>query len=145
MKTKLIYFLITFIFLISISTCFSQKYSSTNLPDKQLVFGSGGGASGQVKKYILLENGQLFSYNSLKKKTKEIKKANKEEAAKIFADLKALDLEKMNFNHPGNMTYFIRKKEGVDETEVRWGSPDHQEPAEIKEFYKRLTALVKSK
>ncbi|MEO6758357.1 MAG: hypothetical protein ABIO24_02805, partial [Saprospiraceae bacterium] len=40
--------------------CKQPKYSAGNFPEKQLRWGSGGGFTGQVNSYVLLENGQLF-------------------------------------------------------------------------------------
>jgi hypothetical protein len=38
----------------------AKKFKADSLPTKQLVFGTGGGVAGVEKRFILLENGQLF-------------------------------------------------------------------------------------
>jgi hypothetical protein len=38
----------------------SKKFKAESLPTKQIIFGTGGGVAGIEKRFILLENGQLF-------------------------------------------------------------------------------------
>lgn len=54
---KLLMFILVFGCL---QSCHTTQYQSGQLPDRQLVFGSGGGFSGMEKTYSLLENGQFW-------------------------------------------------------------------------------------
>src|SRR3982750_3489246 len=72
-----------------------------------LVTGSGGGFSGQVIQYYVLSNGNVYKSESLKKENSLLKTLSKKETKSVFKKLKELHLEKVNFNHPGNMSHFI--------------------------------------
>ena len=99
------------IFILILYGCKAQQYSIDDLPEKQLIFGNGGGMSGMVKTYTLLENGQLFHKNSLTEEATELESISKKEAKTCFADLEQLSLSEMNFDHPGNMYYFLETVE----------------------------------
>ncbi|MDB2607065.1 hypothetical protein N9Y48_04745 [Zobellia sp.] len=74
MKRTLLFYGLLFLTLLG---CKSQQYTPDELPDKQLVFGYGGGMAGTVNTYILLENGQLFHTNSLTQETEELEPLSK--------------------------------------------------------------------
>jgi len=131
------------IFLVVLFSCKSQTYQLDNLPEKQLVFGSGGGISGEVKTYILLENGQVFYNNSLTDTNEEIKSLSKKEATLCFKKMDSLKLEEMNFDHPGNMYYFVEEVKGEERHRVTWGSNDHEVSESCRKFYKELRTSIK--
>jgi len=141
MKTPLLYFGLVFICL-NLS-CKSQQYSMDDLPEKQLVFGKGGGMSGAVDTYILLENGQLFHSNSITKETEELENIGKKEAENCFAKLDSLSIADMDFNHPGNMYYFLEEINGAEIRRITWGSENHEISEEYKEFYNQLRTSIK--
>ncbi len=123
-------------------SCKSQ-YSIDELPEKLLVFGSGGGMTGGVTTYTLLENGQLFSYNSITKENKERETLPKNMAKIFFEKMQALKLSEMNFNHPGNLYYFIKQVDGEEYYAVTWGSQDHEVSNECLALYKELVEKIK--
>jgi len=131
------------LFLVSFFSCKSQRYTLNDLPDTQLIFGSGGGITGEINTYTLLENGQLFYNNSLSKESKEIESLSKKEAAVCFQKMKGLQLSQMNFNHPGNMYYFLEEVKGDERHSVIWGSNEHNISEECKAFYKELRTTIK--
>lgn len=141
---KTILFL-TFVSFIYFSGCKSQSYSSSQLPDKQIIFGKGGGFSGEVTEYILLENGQMFRSSSFEQEITEIKKIDPQEAAQFFSQMAALQLEKEDFDHPGNMYYFLSSKSPGNQSKVIWGNGEYPVREDIQNFYNSLTKLIHSK
>ncbi len=131
------------LFSILLFSCKSQQYTVDTLPDKQLVFGRGGGISGEVTTYIVLENGQVFYNNSLTKENSEIKSLSKKEATSCFQKMDSLKLSEMSFDHPGNMYYFLEEVNGEERHRVTWGSNDHEVSSECKDFYKELRTAIK--
>ena len=109
----------------------------------QLVFGSGGGITGGSDSYILLENGQLFHTNSFTRESEELPSVGREKAGKFFSELTQLQLAKMDFNHPGNLYYFLESVDGDIVHRVTWGSNDYEAPASCKTLYKKLVATIK--
>lgn len=131
------------LFFIMLFSCKSQQFTVDELPDKQLIFGRGGGISGEVNTYTLLENGQVFYNNSLTKENSEIKSIRRKEAVLCFQKMDSLKLSEMNFDHPGNMYYFLEEVNGEERYRVTWGSNDHEVSSECKDFYKELRTTIK--
>lgn len=131
------------LFLVTLSSCKSQQYTIETLPDKQLVFGRGGGISGEVSTYIILENGQVFHKNSLTQEHSEIKSISKKKAVSYFQKMNSLKLSELNFDHPGNMYYFLEEVNGEERHRVTWGSNDYEVSSECKDFYKELRTTIK--
>lgn len=140
MKLKL---LLLCLFSISFMSCKPQQFTVENLPDKQLVFGRGGGITGAVDTYILLENGQLFHTNSITKKSEELKKVGKAKTQELFNQLEAIQLGDIDFNHPGNMYYFIEDVSEAGSKKVVWGNKDYQVEPLCKILYTNLIEQLK--
>jgi len=135
--------LVLSLFLIVLVSCKSQQYTINDLPNTQLIFGSGGGISGEITTYILLENGQVFYKNSLTKENKELESLSKKDAASCFQKMEVLKLSEMNFDHPGNRYYFLEEVNGDDKHRVTWGANDHEISEECKTLYKELRTTIK--
>ena len=136
-------FLFSGILVLSFFGCKSQQYSFEELPEKQLIFGSGGGMSGAVDTYVLLENGQFFHTNSLTGEVKELESVSKKEAKQCFGKLEELSLSEMDFDHPGNLYYFLEEVEGDESHRITWGANNHEISEECKTFYKELRTTIK--
>ena len=124
-------------------SCKSQTYTLDNLPENLLIFGSGGGITGEVNTYTLLENGQVFYSNSITKESAEMERLTKREAASCFKKMEDLKLSEMSFDHPGNLYYFLEEVRGDEKYRVTWGSNDHEISEECKTFYKELRTTIK--
>lgn len=124
-------------------SCKSQQHTTEQLPDKQLVFGSGGGFSGANDAYVLLENGQVFHFNPLTETYTSLKNIQKKEAINFFKILKTLELSQTDFNHPGNLYYFLEEVNGAEKHRVTWGSNDNEVDQEISTLYKDLKTAIK--
>jgi len=140
MKLSLMFF---GIIVLSLFGCKSQQYTFEDLPENQLVFGSGGGITGASDTYVLLENGQLFHTNSLTKEVRELKSISKKEAQLCFVKLEELSLSEMDFNHPGNLYYFLEEVKNDTKHKVVWGSNDTKVSDDCLNFYKELKTHIK--
>ncbi len=124
-------------------SCSSQKYSANNLPAKQIRFGEGGGFTGAVEAYCLLDNGQVFSKKTFSEEMTAIKKVKKKQAKKCFKIIEKLGIEKMNLNKPGDKYFFIAYKTKDIDHRITWGSNTKEIPAAIDELYLLLNSLIK--
>ncbi len=124
-------------------TCSSQKYSASNLPEKQLVFGHGGGFAGTTEEYILLPNGQLFLKSSMSDTLQALPNIKKKRAKMFFEKAVSLSMDTVAFEHPGNIYYFLNYYDEEGKNRVVWGDMNHTPPPAIKEFYSQLTQLKK--
>ena len=110
-----------------------------------MVAGSGGGFSGQVIQYYIFSTGDVYRTKSLSKESTLFMTLSKKQTKNIFKKLKALQLEKMDFNHPGNMTYFIEQHKKENVHTVKWGDNAAQVPSNVSAFYKELMDTITKK
>ena len=125
--------------------CKTTRYSPADFPDGQIIFGSGGGFSGLLIEYILLENGQLFKKTSADKKIMEGKAISSQQTKQVFNNYSFLKIGNAKHNHPGNLYYFIRYKRKDKGHEVVWGDNTYPMDPQIKVYYQILTKLVQGK
>jgi hypothetical protein len=128
--------------LLLLNGCHLQRYTPATFPGKQLIFGSGGGFTGEVIEYTLLENGQLFLNNTLTKEIKQLQRLSWKKRKWAFAEAEKLSLENISFNHPGNLYYYIQVKQGESNHRVTWGNPTEAAPPALEDFYKQLLSKV---
>ncbi|MFK7810509.1 MAG: hypothetical protein AB8F74_22070 [Saprospiraceae bacterium] len=130
--------------LLVLTSCKSTKYATpSESPDAQITFGSGGGISGLVNDYTLLENGQLFKRSSTDKIFVALKKAKKDAVSQAFKNYNFLGLNTMEVNEPGNMYYFIEHKSKEGETKrLTWGNGESPHEEKLKLYYSLLSNLI---
>jgi hypothetical protein len=109
-----------------------------------IIFGKGGGITGEVNAYKLFRNGKILKGKGIAEiNFNEESKIRKKEARRIFQKIDSLTHEP--FNQPGNMYYFIEKSIDNSLQKYTWGSADYQVDEGLKELYrdtfKRLLSL----
>ena len=92
--------------------------------------------------YELNEDGNLFAILP-DSTSKPLKKLKRKQTRNIFAQADKLKLAQPAFNHPGNMTSFIKYVSDSVLTEYKWGDPNVSVPAEIRDLYSQLKSIVK--
>lgn len=117
-------------------SCFGTKHYT------EIKFGNGGGFAGSITEYIIKPDGEIlinkgFENNFIKFKT--IKKKELKEIQKRLSELSNVPVE---FNHPGNIYYFLEFKIDNELNKITWGDPKYNEPKEIKELYEYLINIV---
>lgn len=127
----------------SIFSCKTTRYTADNLPPKQIVFGKGGGITGAITSYILLENGQVFLSEGLNDpKVTEYRKIGKRKARKLFEQCDSLMQDAPVVQSPGNVYHFMEFKGEAESGKMIWGNPDYQCPAAVEGMYKDLREKV---
>ena len=131
-----------FLIIIIITSCHStQNLDKTS--ENVILFGNGGGFSGQVVEYVLDEKGTFMKNDKLKKEVTVIPSLKKSETKKLFKEMQTLRLDTIHFQHPGNTYYFIRSNSSETSFEVVWGDPNNLPPPEIIQFYDLLISITK--
>lgn len=130
--------------LLFLSFCFvgCKTYQANELPDKQIIWGSGGGFTGVVNQYILLENGQLFFEDGLKNTTLACNKQSKKAAKLFFSKCDSLGVADMKMNQPGNLYYFVKYKTAEGENQLTWGAMDAKVDESVKSLYDELQSMA---
>jgi hypothetical protein len=132
------------LYFLTFNACKTVKYTTDNLPAKRLMFGEGGGFSGEVKEYILLENGQIFTRTSFTTISAELPKVPKKTAMKMFEQTEALKIKELEFIKPGNRYFYIQiNSDSTTSHRVVWGSAKDTVPTAIESFYTDLKGLIK--
>ena len=134
------------LFILFIITLFASCSSSSKVTNEsagqRLVFGNGGGFTGIYTTYELCEDGSLFSLHT--DQTKQVvKKLRKKQTREILEPAGKIKTAQPAFDHPGNMTWFIKYQVDGTVTEYKWGDSNSVVPNEIKDFYNQLNSIVK--
>jgi hypothetical protein len=111
--------------------------------EKAIVFGNGGGFTGQVVEYVLDGNGTFLKNDKLKSEITVLPTLKPSQTKKLFKQLQTMQFDTINFNHPGNMYYFLRYSQSDKTHEVVWGDPNYTLPGEVQQFYQLLISKTK--
>ncbi len=130
------------LFSVMFSACKGTQYTPANLPEKQLLFGEGGGFTGDFTEYLLLENGQLFVQKRFNGEQMEIASTKKSKAKAMFKQAAALLTDSAAINYPGNMYYFLQLKDNGSDVRLTWGAPGYEVNEPVKLLYDQLKTLT---
>lgn len=124
----------------SIKTEFPSQYRG-----EQLHFGQGGGFSGMLTYYVLLDNGRLYQ-RDLRDTTFALSNTwEKSFTRQMFSNYSSLDLDEVDFFEPGDRYYFIQHKSGKDPFHnITWGKPGTTPNEKVVTFYNILFKSTKS-
>ncbi len=139
LKNIIVFSLIIGSFLLS---CKTKTYTPTNFEGAQITFGSGGGFTGAVNKFTILENGQVFKNKKHQKTLEEQNRFKKKEVAPYFEKCKTLMKSYDFMDEPGNLYYFISLKNGEDVSRIVWSEEKQQASPEVLAFFQQLQNLV---
>jgi hypothetical protein len=120
-------------------------FSSTavSAQEKYLAIGSGGGVTGSATVYKILPGGKVYKGNGLGEiKYTECSKIKKSRAKKIFSQASQLVKATEEFNHPGNMYYFVTLSEGDKPQRITWGETGHPVNEGLKNLYTEIQTTV---
>ena len=119
-----------------------KSYTPENWPEKRLIFGSGGGFTGAVTEFVLLENGQLFTHVGAETPFRELTRIGRRTTKDLFskaAQMKELDA---SVNEPGNIYYFISEWQSGAERRITWGAQDKPVSENVKDFYQQVSRVT---
>ena len=112
-------------------------------PDRHLLFGNGGGVTGEVITYTLHADGGLTRTSSRTKESEKIGSVSREKAAGLFEEAQKKLAATPQFNHPGNRFYFVKLQDGKAAQNATWGDNNHAAPAGLENLYDQLIALIR--
>jgi hypothetical protein len=134
----------TFFLILSLGSSCSKKMAADKMPANRIEFGHGGGFTGAVTTYVLLNNGRMYQELMERNEYNKLRRISKDEATTLFEECEKL--RTLKTDSPGNMYYFVTIKDSV-QIPRRWifGDPSVAPPAELEALYKRLVGLVPKK
>jgi hypothetical protein len=131
------------IILLLLASCGPKKYTLESVPEQRIEFGFMNQKTGGTSTYILMDNGQLFQKSTLYGKYSEYKSVTEKEAHFIFATVDQLRQSNSNLYKIGELTHFVRLRDGVNLQEWKWDPTDANLPLDIKkldEIFDRIFA-----
>jgi len=132
----------TFLFITLGFFLFSCKtYKANELPVDQLQFGNGGGFAGKEARFVLLKNGQLFSYGFSSTDTVEFQKVKKSQAKHFYKVIDTKLGTDSTQGVPGNIYRFIRLQSENGSKEIIWQK--RTDNLMIDSIYQEMRRLVK--
>lgn len=103
----------------------------------------GGGYSGQVQEYQVRNDGTIIKYNHISRDSTQVATIQKKQLKQVYKGFESYVIPNSEFNHPGNMYYFIKNMNGEKEEQIVWGDHEVKVPTEVQEYYNLLKSFVK--
>jgi hypothetical protein len=120
---------------------FPEKYKG-----EQIHFGQGGGFTGELTYFALLDDGRLFKRSLRDSTFSLIDTWNSPFVAQMFTNYNSLSLDQIQFYEPGDLYYFIQHKSGDSPFHsITWGRPGTRPDQNIVTYYNLLYKSTKSK
>ena len=131
------------------NSCKSHNCTNeNNIKYQYILIGSGGGGFPTYTGYSISSLGELRTFksnNSGQYEYSEPVTVSKDIVESAFQSLKNSGFYEENFNHPGNVSYFIQLKDDSSNTKsVTWGSPSHNPSSKITDYYKTMNEKFQS-
>ena len=132
------------IFLFLFAACSTTRYTNpTEYPNARINFGNGGGFSGMVNEYVLLDNGQLLKKLTQVDSFELVTTIEKNQTTQLFENYKFLNIGNLQYNQPGNMYRFIRFNHQGTEHQIIWpGTQYPEQHPNLKIFHGNLKSLI---
>jgi hypothetical protein len=128
-KKQLLITCLTFI-LFGIGAC-SKKYQKGTI-----YMGTGGGFAGSWKEYQLNADGKLYLRKSNLDSVIYVKTMDSSATKKMFRTYKKLKIDSDNLDAPGNVYYYIGRREGKFRNhKVTFGNNDAGIPKDLQEYF----------
>jgi hypothetical protein len=137
--------LITLLILMMIFSGCSTQGKLKEYNGTKIIFGRGGGYSGQEYSYTLYPDGNITLYDNISGQQTKITRLTKKKTVDLFEKMDQIMLPGIEFNHPGTEYYFIRQVRKNKTQNIVWGARRPQIPERYSVFYDSLMLLVRQK
>lgn len=108
--------------------CGSEKTFFPDDPDiSYIAIGNGGGFTGKITVYYLLNNGEVYKGSEFTNEFTLIGKIDKSMVKQQWKNYEELHLSSVQINDPGNYYYFMEFKSGNQQNKMVWQElgPEH--------------------
>lgn len=142
MKIQVSFYTTILLLVLTTAVCKHNRYhKESELPTKQIQWGTGGGFAGKEAYHILLENGRIFKREQIRGDSlMEVAGTKRRTAKSLFQAADQAGISTLEFNYPSNLYMFI----GYSGKRVVWGDKSHPLPEPVDKLYKQLNDLVKT-
>jgi len=120
-----------------------EDFTPYNFNGEIIVFGGGGGFSGKVYQYTLMENGQFFKGTHQEGKVHEFDRVNERQVEQLFNSYHQLGFGDLELNESGNLYKFLKFYMGDKEHKIMWPDANIDEHTTLKVYHDNLMALAR--
>lgn len=121
----------------------SKRLTPATFKGRQVIIGKGGGFTGGIILYYLLDDGQLFGRRNRDTSFTFIGQQTPQNTKRVFAVVEeACAIKKTKFNAPGNIYTFVQWRKGNESYKVTWGAADKKVPENYPRFYDSFLAMI---
>jgi hypothetical protein len=125
--------------------CSSPQEFPAVYKQDQIHFGQGGGFTGGVTYYVLLEDGRVFQRGQRDTTMTYLEKWSPGFTEQMFTNFTSLHLHEISFNEPGDLYYFIDyRSPGHADHRLTWGRNGFKPDPNATRFYNLLFKSIKS-
>ncbi|MFK7969014.1 MAG: hypothetical protein AB8F95_01545 [Bacteroidia bacterium] len=122
----------------------TKNIDPSTFEGRQMRFGSGGGYTGAVTQWALLDNGRLWGVSGEPTAALQaVGKISKKTMKALFAAADSLDWDGAP-NEPGNMYRFLELHSPEGVTKMVWDTSQKERFATLDAFYDRLKPIMKA-
>ena len=139
------FYIALFLLFLAVS-CRPQKDFPDDFKGEQIHFGQGGGFSGILTYFVLLDDGRLYQKAYRDSTYSLLTKWPDDFVNQMFENYQLLHLDKVDHYEPGDLYYFIEFHNGPKEVHrIAWGKPGFTPADNVVIFYNLLYRSTKSK
>ncbi len=136
--------LVSLLVLLMIFSGCSIQRNLKEYADTIIIFGRGGGYSGQEYTYTLYPDGNIILEDNISREQIAITRLSLKKTLDLYEKMDQIMLPGIEFNHPGTEYYFIRQVRGDKTYRVVWGARSPEVPDRYREFYDELMILIEA-
>lgn len=124
-------------------SCKTAQISPEKYEKTKVYFGTGGGFTGELREFCLLENGDVFQINPSSREATLRNSNGKSMAKSIFKNMDDMELKKYTYDKPGNLYYWMKYHTDSDSVYLIWGNEEMEVEKEVVHMYEQLVELTK--
>lgn len=129
-----------------LSCCSSTREFPEKYKRDQIHFGQGGGFTGMVTYFVLLEDGRLFQRQMKDSTYTYADRWDQDFVKQMFSNYKLFHFDQLSYYEPGDLYYFIQYHHGKEAIyNVAWGKPGFRPDENLVTYYNLLFKSTKSK
>lgn len=125
--------------------CKDKAVFPVDYKGSQIHFGQGGGFTGEVNYFVVLDDGRLFERQGSDSSFVMRDRWKTDFTRQTFANYHTLGLDKISHHQPGNLYYFIEfRAPGEKSHVITWGAQGNTPPEQVKLYYRTLYQSTRS-
>lgn len=137
---------LVFLTLLAIAACGVPTDYPEDYKGEQIHFGQGGGISGILNYFVLLDDGRMFQRAYSDSTFALIEIWEKNFVNQMFSNYHALAINQLDYYEPGDLYYFLQHKKGNSPFHsIAWGKPGFKPDNNVLTYYNILYNSTKPK